>query len=461
MGRNVVSANHLSRIVLSAALPATTGNIPTCGVEERRRHSLKELSDARVSKWKNTLAAKRSQRLEWKANKLACDEEQRQKLDKQEAAARETRRNQLLQRGQRLIYERHERVRDFRTSQHLQDVMATREQQLADALAKKQEEKKMEQEMHLYTMSLLENENKEEESRLMKRHQLNKQIRHDQKAQLFLAKQKELKEMQDLKQEEIELLARLKTEEIDKVAKDLKALLEKKVKAKIEISKIENNKKTQYETKMKQEREENEMREREMQKLIDIASQRALLERKHVAEKQARKKLISDKAAEYFAKRHQEEANSFMKGLQDQQSKEQANLEKREEIRVAQLEQTFRQRAEQLTEKRRALEVAREEELEFLKCTRAKQEAEEIRDHYMEDERNQKDLIVREHQKKQIQENNYKRAAVEKEERKFHNEVAKKQREDDTQFKHFVQLEIQRFKELGKNTDLLERFSER
>ena len=54
-----------------------------------RREHLKQISDARVAGWKDTLAATRKAKIEWKAEKMRLEEEKRRQQDADEASLRE------------------------------------------------------------------------------------------------------------------------------------------------------------------------------------------------------------------------------------------------------------------------------------------------------------------------------------------------------------------------------------
>ena len=125
-----------------------------------RREQLKQLSDARVAGWTDTLAAKRKAKLEWKAEKARQDEEQRKVQDAKDAARHQNVRIETLQNADRLMLEQTEKVRQFRSQQMLVDTVETR-----DAQSKEQEEKKRKEDAmeHLWHMAVMENMQKAEE----------------------------------------------------------------------------------------------------------------------------------------------------------------------------------------------------------------------------------------------------------------------------------------------------------
>ena len=106
----------------------------------------KKLSDKRVEGWKDTLAAKRKERLLWKSKKLEEEEEQRKALDREEAESRAQKRTATLRRAEDLLYEQNDKVKAFRSQQLYVDVIADREKQILERreiekAARKEEEK--------------------------------------------------------------------------------------------------------------------------------------------------------------------------------------------------------------------------------------------------------------------------------------------------------------------------------
>jgi len=127
-----ISRKELNRIISSAHGQSSVG------IDELpRREKLKQLSDARVAGWTDTLHAAYKAKLDWKAEKFRREEEQRMAQDAEYAAEREVMRTNTLKNAERLLKEQTERIRQFRSQQMLVDTLHTRNEQL-----KEREEKK-------------------------------------------------------------------------------------------------------------------------------------------------------------------------------------------------------------------------------------------------------------------------------------------------------------------------------
>lgn len=110
---------------------------------------LKQISDLRVTGWKDTLAAKRKARLEWKADKDRQEEEQRKLQDAKEAALQKRVRNEILQNADKLIWEKTEKVRQFRSQQMLVDTLTARDSQIKEKEEKRKKDSEEEKKWHL------------------------------------------------------------------------------------------------------------------------------------------------------------------------------------------------------------------------------------------------------------------------------------------------------------------------
>jgi hypothetical protein len=123
-----ISRKELDRIVSSARGQSNVeiiGDLP-------RREKLKQLSNARVAGWTDTLQAAYKAKLDWKAEKCRREEEQRMAQDAEFAAQREVMRMNTLNNAEKLRQEQTERMRQFRSQQMLVDTLHTRNEQLKE-----------------------------------------------------------------------------------------------------------------------------------------------------------------------------------------------------------------------------------------------------------------------------------------------------------------------------------------
>ena len=140
-----ISRSELDLIVCS--IENISSNRQPC--ELSKKEQLKQLSDARVAGWKDTLTAKRKAKLTWKAEKERLEEEQRKLQDAEEAALRGKLRNETLQHADNLLRENTEKVRQFRGQQMLVDTLITRDIQIQEREKMSQNEIEEEKQWHL------------------------------------------------------------------------------------------------------------------------------------------------------------------------------------------------------------------------------------------------------------------------------------------------------------------------
>ena len=90
------------------------------------------MSDARQSKWPNTLEAQRRQKENWKIEKLDREEQERQQIDREEAELQKRLRIEAIKRANTILYEQTDKMKGLRSAQMFTDVIADREEQVAE-----------------------------------------------------------------------------------------------------------------------------------------------------------------------------------------------------------------------------------------------------------------------------------------------------------------------------------------
>ena len=193
----IVTREDIDRMMSSVGVGR--GNCPTA-LPSKREH-LKQMSDARVTGWTDTLAAKRKAKLDWKADKARQDEEQRRVQDAKDAARHQRVRAVTLSNADRLIREQTERVRQFRSQQMLVDTLDTRDRQLEEKKARRKSEEAIEELWHLAVMDDIQKA--EEKSK--------RETEAEKKRSLDLAE--DLRRQREERQERIHLQQQAKREE--------------------------------------------------------------------------------------------------------------------------------------------------------------------------------------------------------------------------------------------------------
>ena len=94
-------------------------------------HRRKAASDARASKWSNTLTSQREAKLRMQSERDHKKELRMQEIDRAEATLRETTRREQIQRAQKMLFDYSDRVRSLHAKVLLSDVLAEREMQIA------------------------------------------------------------------------------------------------------------------------------------------------------------------------------------------------------------------------------------------------------------------------------------------------------------------------------------------
>merc|ERR1712187_710847 len=112
------------------------------GVEEDKRR-LKELSDARIQNWPNTVQAIRKKKEAERFEKFKKEELERRELEQDEARYQAAEKRKLLDRCKKQIWDRRDRVKAFHSKLLVSDALNERELQKEIAVAQKQHKKQV------------------------------------------------------------------------------------------------------------------------------------------------------------------------------------------------------------------------------------------------------------------------------------------------------------------------------
>lgn len=430
---------------------------PILSKESQRREQLKEICRERVSKWKNTLVAQHTSRLEWKARKEEEKERRWLEIDKEEADIQEKLRMDTKQRAKTLLYEQRERVRFLRSQQMYQEVLETRKQQIEQLKRKEEEVKRREAQLHEQAICKAKKEEEEEEEAIKQRNVQAKELSREMKA--TIEKLKEGKREKKEKQKNIEA-EEIRNFEKEDYAIRLQAQSDKVKamnKAKLDFIKTKQKRIDEQEAALKKEEEENQRREKEAAQMLETKQARILLERKHFETAEARKQLFYHNASQILAERLAVEKERLEKGALEIEVKQKHQEDRIGKSRREMNDALQKSRQEQIAEKARlkAEEDAREK-LYIEHIVKADIEGKERlkRDAAM---RQQGKVNIRKQQEEQILE------FRERREKQKTQEIESKQHCSDwttgydAEFFQFVAKEIERLRSLGKETTLLER----
>ena len=289
---------------------------------------LKKLSEERVAGWADTLESKRKAKLRWKKEVLEREEAKRQEIDKKEEQLRNKIRQETIQRAKSLQYEEKERVRLLRSQQLYIDVVEKRQQQVKEKHDEFEKIKDEERMWHQRTMDSFQRATEKEKKENMIKKQ--KAIENAQAMAKQLDEANKLAQMQQQKrmEEEKALIRQIKEDNKNEEKEQMIRKVENRRKGKAEMEKIALDIKTKQETCRVAELADEQKRQKDIDRTTFIALARADLEVKHFEERQAARKLLSDKASKELESRAAREVELF---IRDQKAQEQKAIRRQEE----------------------------------------------------------------------------------------------------------------------------------
>merc|ERR1711907_431545 len=160
MSSVVISSAELNRIKGSTCRDVKTN--PTDLKQERI--SLQKMSLARVQKWPNTLEAERKRKEARRLEKAEKEEDERKKIDREEAAIAGEKRRMAIERANKMLYDDSDRVKSFHSQLLLSDVLKEREAQIEIARQRKKNDRRREKHWHkMQEEAIVEYDKKEAE----------------------------------------------------------------------------------------------------------------------------------------------------------------------------------------------------------------------------------------------------------------------------------------------------------
>merc|ERR1719217_140669 len=103
---------------------------PAPSAKQLDRERLHALSNARKSKWPNTIEALREKKDRMRAEKLEAEEKLRVEIDREEEALQAEKRRLAIERANKMLYDSTDRVKALHSKLMLADVMEERERQI-------------------------------------------------------------------------------------------------------------------------------------------------------------------------------------------------------------------------------------------------------------------------------------------------------------------------------------------
>jgi len=201
----------------------------------QERKTLKEISDAKVKNWPNTVQNNRKKKDDARYEKFQQQEEERRKIDVEEANYKAAVKQEIIGKANKQIYEANDRVKAFQGALLYADVLQEREAQIEIAKQRKEMQRivndqysQMEKDnMREYDLRVEEKQRAEEEKKRAAQQILKEQ--HDQAKLKYIKKLQENKiEGEIIKLKAQEALERQKEEEMIKKERILSAQRETK-----------------------------------------------------------------------------------------------------------------------------------------------------------------------------------------------------------------------------------------
>lgn len=451
----------------------------------------KKLSDERASNWTDTLESKRRSKLRWKQEVLDREEAKRKEIDKKEAVIQNKIRQQTIKRAKALQYEENERVRILRSQQLYTDVIETRQEQVKEKEQQEEEFKKEERQWHEQTVVSIESaKERDEKKQAMNKYKAIENARA--MAAQKVASETRFRNLQSQRMEEEKALIKsveLENEKSRNTAMARKTEAREKAKSNMKRLALDANKKE--EERIKLELAEEEKRIKDISRSSFVAKARADLEVKHFEQRQAARKLLSDKASKELQSRSAKEVEIFIRDQKAIENKGRARKEEEarkallletvvDESRKQQIELKEQNRVKQLGEDAAFIQQSTKQCLQELACEKKK-----------EAERRNRNLMYKKLQEEQILERKQREStsvqAKLEEERKvgyhflrfmlqsflfvsgtftsqrhvithtsfFNMQVAEKFAKEDDLFQEFAMKEMERFRSEGKSTNLI------
>jgi hypothetical protein len=323
------------------------------GLSEDQEQKLRDKQDnneksvARVKNWPNTIQALRRKKDDARFEKFKKEEEERRKIDQEEAEYQAEQKRQILEKANKQIFETNDRVKTFQSKLLLSDALQEREGQMEINIRKKEIEKIIEHKhAEVERENLLIAEEKDRRKKIVE-----DEIKRDQQAKLR-------EQHEDFK---LKYIKRLQEEKIEG------EIIKQKALEAIEDAKLEEVKKKERQLEM---REEIKRGNAQLKELKLVEKEKELKKEKEIEVYAKKKEAIMEmrKMREQLAFKEKQDSrqriiDKQVKRLAELKSKEEEILNKQikeAEIKAEEHERIKREKIEQLAktiEKHSALQM--------------------------------------------------------------------------------------------------------
>jgi hypothetical protein len=421
---------------------------------DRRAH-LKEVSDARVANWPNTIEAQRMKKERGRKARFEEEEERRKVIDQQETELQEAKKQAAIRKANMLLYEQNDKIKTFSSKLFLASVLDEREQQLHLKQQKKAAQKAIEERFTLQQAEELKRAQEEEEKKLEEAERRAVALKQAQLQQLADIRVRKIARRDDNVNEGAAIKHRAMQAVDEEVRAEVDRKLGQKARAKELITANEEQKRLR-EAKLERERVEEE-------KILKFASvkEEQMLERKrrvddkHSAKLDRRQRLI-DQQAEMLAELQAATEEREMKAMRDFEKERREREEREANVRAERQMEIDRSRRMQLD--RRSTRKEREANEKGHMQDVWRQHAERMIDEELEErmdqrrtaERNQHVVLLQAHEKRM--------QALKEKEQDFieglrQQEAAKQEQED---YEKYVNSVMHDYVSRGRNSDLVQ-----
>ena len=303
----------------------------------------KARSDARVSKWPNTLEAMRRNKDEARDRRLAAEEEERLKEDKRLAAVRAQERKIRIERANRMIYEKTDRMKVLKSKLMFTDINAHRARQVEQKKFWGTMEEEMNKMWHAEIQRQCQEYDLKEEKEMRKRKAKLTEIAQIQTTQLNEYKERYIAQLRAEREEGIQIAKDCVKEVADENAK------QQAVKDRAKANMVATLKNNEYLQELRKEYAKKEALEDDA-----IA--------KYAADKEENMRLRQQRSAETFARaqaKRQKIIDDAISAMTNFSSKEQAVLAKQQQEARDKEDAYFAEKARKQQEMRDAIEESR------------------------------------------------------------------------------------------------------
>lgn len=179
----IVAASDVERIKMSASTAARQQAVDPRALREE---SLRAMSQARTTRWPNTIEAQLKKKDSARNDRLLAEEALRIAIDKEEETFKAEQRRLAIERANKMLYDQTDRVKALHTSMHVAEIEAVRNEQVAFKGRMKALEKRRDARFHEQQQDMLRKLDAEEDERDAEDHARRMEERRLREAQVAL-----------------------------------------------------------------------------------------------------------------------------------------------------------------------------------------------------------------------------------------------------------------------------------